>query len=103
MMRANSNSIRCGATLLELIACVAILGMTASVTGLMIRRAPASDPADPSTVVADTLERVLGTGAPVTLRFVLNARSVEATVNPDGTVIADSALAIDRLTGRSAR
>lgn len=92
-----------GATLLELIVSVVIVGVMASVATLVIRRSPPPDPANPLTIIADTLERVLATGAPLTLHFTVNARPVAATINPDGTVIADSALSIDRLTGRAAR
>jgi hypothetical protein len=90
----------CGATVLELIVTVAIIGVTASIAALAARRAPPPDPANPATIIADTLERVLATGMPVTLTFNVHARPVVATVNPDGTIVADSALVIERLSGR---
>ena len=95
--------LRSGVTLLELILCVAVLGLMASVATLAMRAADPPDPNDPMTVIADTLERVLGTGMPATLQFSVNGRPALATINPDGTVLADSILGIDRFTGRSTR
>lgn len=92
-----------GVTVLELIVTVAIIGVTASIAALVLRAAPAPDPTAPETIIADTLERVLATGASVTLTFTVNARPALATVNPDGTIVADSALLIERLTGRMIR
>ncbi|HTJ20761.1 MAG TPA: prepilin-type N-terminal cleavage/methylation domain-containing protein [Gemmatimonadaceae bacterium] len=94
---------RAGMTLLELIVCVAVLGLTASVSALALRHAAPPDPNDPMTIIADTLESVLATGAPATLRFNVSGRPALATVNPDGSILADSILAIDRFTGRSTR
>jgi prepilin-type N-terminal cleavage/methylation domain-containing protein len=102
MMRNGRTESR-GATLIELIVTVAIIGVTASVAALAVHPAASPDPADPATIIADTLERVLATGTPVTLTFSVNARPVLATVNPDGTIVADSALVIERLSGRMIR
>jgi hypothetical protein len=55
---------------------------------------------DPTVIIADTLERVLSTGRAISLQFVVNGRPADATVYPDGSVLADSALHIDRFTGR---
>jgi len=92
-----------GATVLELIVTVGIIGVTASVAALAAHPVPLPDPANPATIIADTLERVLATGTPVTLTFNVHARPVVATVNPDGTIVADSALVIERLSGRMIR
>lgn len=103
MMCRNVRFARHGLTLLEVVISVTILGVTASVATMVIRRAPPSDPTNPATVIADTLERVLATGARVTLQFTVNAHPALATINPDGSIVADSALAIERLTGRAIR
>lgn len=103
MTRANAVTARYGATLLELVVCAAILGILGSVATLVIHRPLPLDHSDPLTIVADTLERVLQTGSPLTVHFVVNSRSVEATINPDGSIFADSSLAIERLTGRTTR
>ena len=94
---------RSGVTLLELIVCVAVLGMMASVATLAMRGAEPRDRNDPATIIADTLEIVLGTGTPATVQFVVNGRPAVATINPDGSIVADSILGIDRFTGRSTR
>ena len=90
-------------TLLELIVCVAVLGLTASVATLAMRSAVPPDPNDPMTIIADTLETVLGTGTPATLQFTINGRPALATLNADGSIVADSTLGIDRFTGRRTR
>jgi prepilin-type N-terminal cleavage/methylation domain-containing protein len=97
------NRLRSGVSLIELIVCVAVLGLMASVATLAMRGAEPRDRNDPATVIRDTLERVLGTGMPATLQFTVNGRPALATINPDGTVLADSILGIDRFTGRSTR
>ena len=97
------NRLRPGVTLLELIVCVSVLGLTASIATLAMRSAEPPDPNDPMTVIADTLEKVLGTGTPATLQFTVNGRPALATINPDGSILADSILRIDRFTGRSTR
>lgn len=97
------NRLRSGATLLELIVCVAVLGLMASVATLAMRGAEPPDPNDPKTVIADTLEAVLSSGTPATVQFTVNRRPALATINPDGSVLADSILGIDRFTGRSTR
>lgn len=50
--------------------------------------------------IDDTLRTVVRTGHAATLTFLLDGTPSVATVNPDGSVIADSILHIDRLTGR---
>jgi hypothetical protein len=42
-------------------------------------------------------------GRPATLQFMVNDHPALATLNPDGSIIADTALHIDRFTGRSTR
>lgn len=91
-----------GVTLVELIVVLAVLGVMAAVTGLAFR---APRPADRTDVwaagVTDARARALATGAPVSV--VLDARGADAMVTayPDGSVLADSALGVDRLTGRT--
>ena len=92
---------RVGYTLIEMVITLALLGIVALMTTLGIRRFTRPSPGDPGTIIADTLERVLATGRSVTLQFVVNGRPVLATVNPDGSVIADTALRVNRFTGRS--
>ena len=90
-------------TLLELIVCVAVLGLMAAVSVLALRRTVPRDPIDPMSIIANTLENVLATGAAATLQFTVNGRPASATINPDGSILADSVLGVDRFTGRSTR
>ena len=92
---------RHGHTLIEMLITVALLGIVASMTTLGVRRFSRPSPSDPRAIIADTLERVLATGRSVTLQFIVNGRPVFATVNPDGSVIADTAIDVNRFTGRS--
>jgi prepilin-type N-terminal cleavage/methylation domain-containing protein len=103
MSRASDRPVSRGATLLELIVSLAVLGASASIAVLMLRPQVVPNPHDPATVISDSLEQVLNTGASATLGFVVNEHLVQATINPDGSVVADSALPIDRLTGRFER
>jgi prepilin-type N-terminal cleavage/methylation domain-containing protein len=92
---------RRGGTLIEMLITLALLGVLASVTTLAIRRITPPDPNDPLTVIADTIIAVMKSGRPATLQFIVNGRPALATLNPDGSVIADTVLHIDRLTGES--
>ncbi len=94
---------RAGVTLLELIVCVAVLGLMAAVATLALRSAVPPDPNAPMTIIADTLDNVLTTGTAATLQFIVSGRPAVATINPDGSILADSILGIDRFTGRSTR
>jgi hypothetical protein len=82
---------------------LALLGIIAAVVTPAIRRLTPPPPNDPMTIIADTMVRVMATGRPATLEFTVNARRVLATLNPDGGVVADTALHIERFTGRSTR
>lgn len=98
---ANASRSRRGTTLIELVVSVALLGLIASIATLAARRIPRPDPTAPATIVADSLESVLSSGRPMTLQFFVDGRPVLATLEPDGSVLADSVLRIDRFTGRS--
>lgn len=90
-----------GATLVELIVTVALLGLVASVTTLAARRIARPDPQAPAVIVADSLDAVLSSGRAMTLEFVVGGRPLFATIKPDGGVVADTALHMDRFTGRN--
>jgi prepilin-type N-terminal cleavage/methylation domain-containing protein len=92
-----------GLTLIEMLITLTLLGVLAAVTTLAIRRVTPPDPNDPLTVIADTINAVMKSGRPATLQFMVNGRPALATLNPDGSVVADSVLHVDRLTGESNR
>ena len=94
---------RHGGTLIEMLITLAVLGIIASVVTLAMRRVSPPDPSDPMTVISDTISSVVASGRPATLEFLVSGHRTIATVNPDGSVIADTILHIERLTGRSLR
>jgi prepilin-type N-terminal cleavage/methylation domain-containing protein len=92
-----------GSTLIEMLVTLALLGIFASVATLAIRRMTPPAPDDPMTIISDTINAVMKSGRPATLQFMVNDHPALATLNPDGSIIADTALHIDRFTGRSTR
>ena len=92
-----------GVTLLELLVTMSILAALSAVTTLGVRRITAPRPDDPRTILANGIRQVLATGRATTLHFVIDGLVTSATVLPDGSVVADSALALERLTGIPAR
>lgn len=87
-------------TLIELLVTLAIMGVILGVATLAFRRIEQPSPTDPHRVILDSLRVAVGTGQPFTLRFVVRGVSAVATVFPDGSVVGDSVLGIDRLIGR---
>jgi prepilin-type N-terminal cleavage/methylation domain-containing protein len=90
---------RRGGTLVEMLITMVLLGVIASVATLAIRRVTLPSPSDPMTIIADTMNGVIQSGRPATLQFIINGRPAIATLNPDGSVFADTALHVDRFTG----
>lgn len=89
-----------GLTLVELLVVLVLIGLSASVVGLALdtRTAPTAVTSlhDLVTVARDSAIRA---GRPVTVRLRGRDAGDALTALPDGRVIADSALAIDRLSG----
>lgn len=90
-----------GMTLLEFLVTLSIMGVILGVATLAFRRIEERAPNDPYRLVDDSLRHAVSTGVPVTLRFIVNGVSAAATVFPDGSIVGDSALGIDRLIGRT--
>lgn len=91
---------RIGTTLVEMLVTTIVLGIVVSVTTLAMRRLSSPPPKDPLTIIADTMKAVLASGRPKTLHFMVGGRPAIATLNVDGSIVADTVLHIDRLTGR---
>lgn len=87
-----SEAPRAGSSLLEVIVTLAFLAFVASVATPAIRRFTPPPPASPATIIADTLRHVIRTGRARTLTFTVNGSPVAATLRPDGSVVADTAL-----------
>ena len=90
---------RPGVTLIELLVTLTVLAVMSSVTVMAVRRMDPPRPEDPNTILADTLRAVVATGKSAIVRVLVNGAPVSATVRPDGSIVADSALAFDRFTG----
>ena len=90
---------RRGVTLLELIVVVVGLGVMASVASLAMP-GKVVPPDDTPHRVAAARVKALRTGRPVTVVLQLDSTFAIATAMPDGTVLADPAARIDRLTGQ---
>lgn len=90
---------RRGVTLLELIVVVVGIGLISTVAMLVMPK-KVIPPDDTTHRVADARTKALRTGRPVSVVLVLDTIFSVATAMPDGTVLADSAARIDRLTGQ---
>jgi prepilin-type N-terminal cleavage/methylation domain-containing protein len=91
---------RAGVTLVELIVVLAIIAVIAGVTTLAFRRA-GSTPSVAPWVSAVTAARrtAIDSGRSVSLTIRVGDVVYAATALPDGSVVADAPLDIDRLTG----
>lgn len=113
---------RLGVTMLELIVVVAIMGVMAGVVGLAVAQpAPTAENTLEAAhaAIADARRAAIRSGSAVAIVVSVDAKedgsaissaihsaqpvALHATAFPDGSVIADPALGIDRLTGRPQR
>jgi len=90
---------RRGVTLIELLVSISLVGLIASVTTVALRRIDEQPPDDPLRMLADSLRVVVATGREVTLQLRVNAALALATIHPDGSIVADSVVRVDRLSG----
>ena len=91
---------RAGVTLIELMVVLTILSVIAGVTGLALRRAQPPRAVDARTAaIAIARRRALDSGLTVTVTIDIDSVPTAVTARPDGSVIADGNLGINRLTG----
>jgi prepilin-type N-terminal cleavage/methylation domain-containing protein len=88
-----------GATLVELVVTIAVLGVMASVATLAIRTAPPAVD-DVAAAVRRARSDAAERGVPIHLSRADSGRFVDLVAYPDGRVIADSGARVDPLTGR---
>jgi prepilin-type N-terminal cleavage/methylation domain-containing protein len=93
---------RPAATLVELLVTLSIMGVIASVATMAARRFDVPRANDPLVVIKDSLRRAIDSNRTVTVRLVVDGIARSFTAHADGSVVADSALQIERFTGRAA-
>lgn len=91
--------LRRGVTLIELLVVVVVLGLVSSVAALALP-GKVVPPDDTPHRIANARTLALRTGRPVSVALQLDTVFSLATAMPDGTVLANSAARIDRLTGQ---
>ena len=104
---------RCGATLLELIVAVMVVGMIVTIVSVSLSHytsGPRSGTIEPVLdSVAVLRRRAIATGRPVSTSVHLRSAQTDAqvgqivriTAHPDGSVVTSQELGVDRLTGRA--
>lgn len=93
-----------GSTLVELVVVLTIIAVIAGVTGLSFRRAENRAPLSPvESRIADARREAIRSGRAVTVITWRDERPITATAHPDGRVVADTGVAIERFSGRPNR
>lgn len=87
-------------TLVELLIVLVLLGLMAGVVGLTIQTVPRPATTDPVLAAVNAArDSAIRTGHAVTVTLHVGGVERDATAEPDGHILADSALHIDPLTG----
>ena len=96
-----SRCARGGTTLVELLVVLLVLGTILAIVGMSLP-APATSAADGDgiTGVDEARRRATREGRSVSLTVMIDGKPRDATALPDGSVIGDHVLDLDRLTGR---
>jgi prepilin-type N-terminal cleavage/methylation domain-containing protein len=93
-----------GNTLLELLVVLAILGIVAGVAGLGFRTVAPPAPTEEAVArIAAARREAIRSGKSITISVARDGHVLAATAHPDGSVVADTALGIDRLSGRESQ
>lgn len=86
-------------TLVELLVVVSVMAIMSSVAMLAVRNIEPPRADDPRQILADSQQRALASGQQIRVRLVVNGWPAAAVVRPDGGIVADSALDVERFTG----
>lgn len=88
--------------LAELMVVIAILGVLVGVTGIAFAtRAPVQAADALMARVASARSEAVGSGKPATLQLELSGNVYLVTAFPDGRIVTDAPLQVDRLSGRA--
>ncbi|HEY4216571.1 MAG TPA: prepilin-type N-terminal cleavage/methylation domain-containing protein [Gemmatimonadaceae bacterium] len=93
-------TLRRGVTLLELLVTLVLLGMIAAVATVGAARIRSETPTNPQSIVAESLRVAITENRAITFDVPVGDTMATATVSPDGSIVADSAIHIDALSGR---
>jgi prepilin-type N-terminal cleavage/methylation domain-containing protein len=97
-----STSPRTGVTLVELLVALLLLGMMATVVGIAVPRAEPPSTADEiSHAISNARRAAIDSGRSVTINLSVHGTLHAATALPDGSIVADTGLGVERLTGRA--
>ena len=92
---------RRGVTLVELLLTLVIIAAISAVTSLAVRIIEKPRPTDPAQMLSDSAHAAVAESRSITIAAEIAGVSRRATIAPDGSVTADSAFGIERLTGRA--
>ena len=89
-----------GATLVEMIITVALIGVISAIATLAFPRDRTPQPNDPLLQVARARTLAVENSRRVSVSLTIDGRPVDVLALPDGSVIADSILHVDWMSGR---
>lgn len=92
--------LRHAVTLVELLVAIAIIAVLAGIAAISAGPVKSSKTPTAAQEVAAARAAAVNSGRPVRTTIVLNGRGHLVNALPDGRVVAESALAIDHMTGR---
>ncbi len=99
LLYKSTRRLRRAVTLVELLVVLAIMTIMAGVVGLAAPPIHRTNPDVATTRVTAARQAALSSGQPVSITVVAQEHPYAVTAYPDGAVVADSTLAVDRLAG----
>jgi prepilin-type N-terminal cleavage/methylation domain-containing protein len=99
MTRPRTATPGAGFTLVELLVAMTVLAITSMIATLAVRKDDPPAPDNAWRILADSQRVALATGRNIVVRLNIAGTAAYASIQPDGSVVADSALEIERLSG----